>query len=178
MNKVAIAFFALFTVLLSSLAQAKSPMTQAHKTKLNYMFVQVGQSGSLTPIKGKEGFYQLKLKHTGEYVHYFSDRPNRITGVYPTAKFVTQWLANNTPDGFKKMAPNAALSALNVHLLKKNQVNFIVQLSEPAYNAKTQTMTYVAQVLPGEQNVMPMKHLKQVALFIDSYCASCVGQGF
>ncbi|KTD31026.1 hypothetical protein Lmor_3133 [Legionella moravica] len=178
MNRLLIGLFALATVLVSPFAQAQSPTTQSKKVPLNYMFVQTGQSGSLIPITGKAGFYQLKLKNTGEYVHYFSDRPNRVTGVYPTAQFVNQWISNNNPNGFNKVAPNAALSALNVHLLKSNQVNIIVQLSEPSYNPKTRTMTYIAQILPGENNVIPMKHLDQVALFIDSYCASCVGQGF
>ncbi|KTD54719.1 hypothetical protein [Legionella quateirensis] len=178
MNKLLIALFALVTVLVSPFAQAKSLTENTLNTNVNYMFVQTGKYGSLMPIKGKAGFYQLTLKNSGEYVHYFSDRPNRITGVYPTAQFVNKWINNNTPDGFNKMAPNAALSALNVHLLKNNQVNIIVQLSEPAYNPKNQTMTYIAQILPGENNIKPMKHLEQVALFIDSYCASCVGKGF
>ena len=178
MNKLLITLLACVTVLISPFAQAKSLDSNSNNPEVSYMFVQTGKSGSLTPIKGKSGFYQLKLKSTGEFVHYFSDRPNRITGVYPTAQFVTQWNTNNTPDGFNKMAPNAALSALNVHLLKNNQVNIIVQLSKPTYNPQNQTMTYIAQILPGEKNINSMKHLEQVALFIDSYCASCVGKGF
>ncbi|MBL7527363.1 hypothetical protein [Legionella bononiensis] len=178
MNKLLIALVAMVTVLVSPFTQAQTFSEKTLNPEVNYMFVQTGKYGSLMPIKGKAGFYQLKLKNSGEYVHYFSDRPNRITGVYPTAQFVNKWINNNTPDGFNKMAPNAALSALNVHLFKNNQVNIIVQLSKPSYDPKNQTMTYIAQILPGEKNINAMNHLEQVALFIDSYCASCVGKGF
>lgn len=178
MNKLLIALFITLTTLVSPLVLAKSSVPSIKKTELNYLFVQVGTHGSLMPVKGKAGWYQLELRNVGEYVHYFSDRPNRITGLYSTAQFVNQWNNDNNPNSFNKMSPNAALSALNVHILKHKQVNTVLQLSKPIYNPQKQTMTYMAQILPGEKNIAPMKHLEQVALFIDSYCASCVGQGF
>lgn len=176
MNKLLIALFIMVTTLVSPLVLATPE--PANKAELSYLFIQVGTHGSLMPVKGKAGWYQLELRNVGEYVHYFSDRPNRITGLYPTAQFVSKWNNDNNPNGFNKMSPNAALSALNVHLLKNKQVSTVLQLSNPTYNPQKNTMTYMAQILPGEEHIEPMKHLEQVALFIDSYCASCVGKGF
>ncbi len=178
MNKLLIALILMVTNLVSPATFVQAATKPVQKTELNYLFVQAGMRGSLQPVKGQTGLYQLELRHIGKYVHYFSDRPNRITGLYPIDQFINQWNNDNSPNGFKKMPPNAALSGVDVHLLKDEPVNIVLQLSNPVYNPQKDSLTYTAKILSGEQNVAAMKHLEQVALFIDSYCASCVGQGF
>ncbi|MGQ3891924.1 hypothetical protein [Legionella sp. CNM-4043-24] len=177
MKKILLSLLLLTTTLTSAWA-VENKSAPARKAPVNLLFVQISKTGSLTPVEGQPGQYILKLKGVDEYVQYFSDRPNRITGLYPTAKFIHQWEEGKKASSFNKMPPNAAMSAIELHLLKNKVVNTVVQLSEPSYNAQKRSLTYKVTILPGAKNQVPMKHLQHVALFIDSFCASCVGQGF
>lgn len=176
MKKVLLSLFLLATALTVSATPAPAAVTK--KPAVNLLFVQIAKRGVLTPIKDKPGQYLLKLKGVDEYVQYFSDRPTRITGLYPTSKFISQWEEGKKAGSFNKMPPNAAMSAIELHLLKNKLVNVVVQLSAPSYNAQKRSLTYTVTILPGEKNQVPMKNLEHVALFIDSFCASCVGGGF
>lgn len=170
----------LLTLLLlgSALTATAAPTQAKAKEPVSLLFIQVAKQGALTPIEGKPGYYLLKLKGVDEYIQYFSDRPQRITGLYPTAKFIQRWDEDKQANGFKKEPPNAAVSAVELHLLKNKLVHTVVQLSEPKYNAQKRSLTYTVHLLPNAHNQVPMKHLEHVALFIDSYCVSCVSQGF
>lgn len=182
MKKILLALIASATLFTSTLiiagTSAASINPEMSVKGLNLMFIQIANQGSLEPIKGKPGFYLLTLKGVNEYVQYFSDRPARVTGLYPTDEFINKWNHGNKPLSFNKMPPNAALSGVEPHLPKNRIVNTVLQLSEPVYNSKNGTLTYTTQILAGKNNHNTLKHIKNVALFIDSYCASCSGQGF
>jgi len=178
MKKILLTLTLLATALTSTWTLAAKPAAAAKKAPVNLLFVQIAKHGTLTPIKDKPGQYLLKLKGVDNYVQYFSDRPTRITGLYPTSKFISHWEDSKKAGSFNKVPPNAAMSAIELHLLKNKLVNIVVQLSEPSYNAQKRSLTYTVTILPGEKNQVPMKNLEHVALFIDSFCASCVGGGF
>jgi hypothetical protein len=180
MKKILVSIAILTLACLSSLVTANTavPSPTAKKADVDLLFIQVAKHGSLTPIKDKPGFYELKLQGVDAYVQYFSNRPVRITGLYPTSKFSSNWEKGQKPSSFNKMPPNAALSAVELHLIKNKMVNIVLQLSSPIYNAQKHTLTYTAQILANSKNQVPMKHMEHIALFIDSYCASCVGKGF
>lgn len=148
-----------------------------NKQKVNVLFFQNADEGRLIPIKEKPGYYQLVLKGVNDNVNYFTDRPNRKAGVYPTAKFIKQWQEGRKSVSFNKIPPNAALSAIETHLLKHKMFNRVFELSAPQYDEKNHTLTYIARTVDNDSNQLPAK-FKHPALFIDNYCASCVGGGF
>lgn len=174
---------ALFTLLAFMLfaatpALAKSVEINENESDPSYLFIQMAKYGSLKPVEGKSGLYQLELQSVNEYLHYFSDRPTRITGIYPISKFVSQWNDDQSENSFNKMPPNVDISAIEVHQGKSKMINIVLELSAPSYNSEKGTLTYFAKIVPGGENHPEMQHLKHVVLFMDSYCASCVGRGF
>ena len=67
------------------------------------LFLQAFQSGSIAPKTDAEGHYVVTLDHGLGQTVYFTDRPERIVGVTPTAKFLADFgLSEGDP-------PNAAL---------------------------------------------------------------------
>lgn len=165
-------------LLLTTAFMSTLSLAATKKPPVNLLFLQIAKHGTLTPVEGKPGQYLLKLKGVDEYVQYFSDRPARITGLYPTSRFISRWEEGKKAGSFNKMPPNAAMSAIELHLLKNKVVNTVMQLSAPSYNAQKRSLTYTVTILSGEKNQVPMKNLQHIALFIDSYCVSCVSQGF
>lgn len=148
------------------------------KPNLTVLFIQNSEKGTLTPIKGKQGYYQLELKGVREYTAFFSDRPARITGLYPTQKFVDNWDHNHRANSFNKIPPNVALTGIKSGLFHNQIANIILQLSNPVYSPKEQKLVYTAHLLSGEKAPESLKTLNHVVLFIDSFCASCVSSGF
>lgn len=151
---------------------------QAMQKNLDVLFIQSADGGSLMPIQGKTGYYQLQLNEVKDYIGYFSDRPARISGIYPTNQFITDWNSGSNPHSFNKVPPNAALNTVITGPFSKKMVSVPVQLSTPTYDATKHTINYTVQILPGSKAKLPLKNMGQTVLFIDSYCASCVGQGF
>lgn len=164
----------LATLSVSTFALAGQTVATTNQ-KLSVLFIQEAAGGSLTALEGKPGYYQLELNGVKDYTGYFSDRPARISGIYPMTKFITNWQDNSSPDSFKKVPPNAALSTVVQDGHTKKLVNVPVQLSSPSYDANKQTIRYTVQVLPGIKAPLPLKNMGQTELFIDAYCVSCAG---
>ena len=123
-----------------------------------FMFVQTARSGrgevnphagtpaatgtpvaATTPVPGGGAPFLLTLEgHTGLTV-YFSDRPARVVGASPTAKFLPGL-------GFSpENPPNAALVAE----FKSGHGLVVLKLIEPVYDASSGTVTYGAEPLQG-----------------------------
>jgi hypothetical protein len=177
MKKTLVTLLLITTALLSSFASANATLSKNNKN-VSVLFIQIADKGMMTPMKNKPGFYQLKLTGVKEYVQFFTDRPTRVAGIYPTEKFLQQWQKGTSATSFNHIPPNAALSAVEVGVLKNEMVNTVIQLSDPSYNAKRGTLTYTARTLTGTASPIPQRKFKNIALFIDNYCASCVGGGF
>lgn len=174
MKKLLTSLILAATMLISSNVLANSTIEQNHKN-VDVMFIQMADSGSVTPIANKPNYYVLTLNGVKPYVGYFSDRPVRISGLFPTTQFADKWQDSKGKDSFNQMPPNAALSAIRDDWFSKKMVGLPLQLTEPHYDASKQTMTYTVQVLPGVKTKLPINNMQQVALFIDEYCASCAG---
>ena len=168
----------LFSACLFGTAQANQSIQRPSSSPLDILFIQRADKGSIRSIANQPGYYQLQLKGVKEYIEYFSDRPARMSGLYPTDKFINRWHDGKTRGSFNNDPPNAALSAIQPQLLNNKMVNVMVQLSNPVYDAKQQTVTYTIHVLPGVKSSLPIHRMKNVVLFIDSYCISCVSSGF
>lgn len=144
-------------------------------TQKNYLFLQTAKTGLLKPTQ-VPGIYQLALKDISPYVTYFTDRPNRMTGLLPMERFLEIW-QSNAKNGFKADAPNVAVEGIKLHAVSKDQtIGLVVVLSKPIYDRKTKTLTYTAQALNHEK--ITFNHnikLENVALFVDNIasCPSC-----
>lgn len=177
MKTLSVALLMLYTLVFSSVGIAGQTLSQS-KEAVNIFFIQRADKATLMADKSKPSEYQLILKGVRDYIEYFSDRPVRLSGLYPTQDFISRWTDDKMRGSFNKMPPNAALSAVQPHLLKNKMINVMLQLSNPIYDAKTETLSYKVNILPGVKTELPLNHLKNVVLFIDSYCVSCVSSGF
>lgn len=168
----------LLASLVSSAGFADQKIIGTNKEPVSIFFIQRADRGSLVAVDNKPGEYQLRLSGVNEYIEYFSDRPVRLSGLYPTNEFITRWTDGNTRGSFKSLPPNAALSAIQKHFVKNKMVNVMLKLSNPIYDAQARTLTYTVHQLPGIKSGLPIKGLRNVVMFIDSYCVSCVSSGF
>ena len=76
----------LFTA--SSLALA-STQAEAPKSKsIAAQFVQTAKSATIASIAEAKGEYEITLTNVDPYVSFFSDRPERVTGMLPLAEFI------------------------------------------------------------------------------------------
>lgn len=107
--------------------------------KIELLFVQAAASGTLT--QSDQG-YTLAFRHdTGQTV-YFSDRPERLTGLLPTAELVAQWpFEDESP-------PNAALAISNAEDTSATVI--VGVLSSPAWDAASATLSYGFSMLSDD----------------------------
>jgi hypothetical protein len=106
------------------------------------LFVQTFQAGTITPVDGVDGRYQLFLEAgTGQTV-YFSDRPDRVVGATPTPQFLA---------GLGFPADNPPNAALVVETAPGESDVAVVELFNPIYDPLTQGVTYEVSVLANWQ---------------------------
>jgi hypothetical protein len=116
------------------------PAAQPHDPAL--LFVQVFGAGELAPKDGEPDAYTLTLSQGTGSTLYFSDRPDRIVGTWPTAVFVGQ--VGFTPEN----PPNAALVAQT----PDGEAVYVVELLDPVLDEAAGTLTYDVRLL-GEADV-------------------------
>jgi len=105
---------------------------------ITFLFLQSFDSGSLTPKAGTPDRYTLTLKQGLGDTVYFSDRPAKVVGTVPTAQFLKA--LGFTPAN----PPNAALVGQR-DATHKDVV--VVELFNPIYDAKTNTLSYEVALL-------------------------------
>lgn len=99
--------------------------------KVELLFVQAAANGSLTP---SDQGYTLTFQHGSGQTIYFSDRPERLTGLLPTSELVAQWpFEDESP-------PNAALAISNAEDASAQIV--VGVLSSPTWDAASVTLSY------------------------------------
>jgi hypothetical protein len=127
------------------------PASDEHSVAIppaDWLFVQTADSMT---YKGGT----LTLKGISPQTVMFSDRPERLTGDAPTAKFVSFWTSGKSD--FEKDPPNATLS---VNIDGKAQLS-IVELTNPKLDGDT--LTYTVKVL----DKAPPPSGAEATLFID-----------
>ena len=151
-------------------------MLDSNKPNAEYLFVESADKVYIKVDNSKDGTYTITLKNVDPLVTYFSDRPIRNAGELTVDKFLEIW-QNDSNDSFKKNPPNAVLHAKKGDLFTDEHVfNFAIELSNPVYNKKERSLTFVAKPLPGNIDPMPNSiTLHHVSLFIDSVCLTCWG---
>lgn len=74
----------------------------------HYLFMQTAKHGTLTQT-GKST-YQLVLIDTPTQIAYFTDRPQRDSGLMPIEKFTQFWTNKALADNFTEVPPNVAIT--------------------------------------------------------------------
>lgn len=101
----------------------------ANAAQTGYLFFQSDSEASIT--KNADNSYTLTLQHVPAYVSYFSNRPERVTGLIPLPKFIQLWSNSSGKDSFLSIPPNVAFAMLS----KSGKAqNFIATVSKPAYS--------------------------------------------
>lgn len=138
--------------------------TAKPKPKVEMLFTQMAQSASLTPIKNKSGWYKLTLTGVNGSTTWFTDRPQRKTGVVATSQFVQDWTKGKA--SFSSDAPNASMVYLTGHKPVHVQKQVVMKLTNPIYSAKSKTLSYDVNLVGN--SVTLAKNGREVVLFIDS----------
>jgi uncharacterized protein YjbI with pentapeptide repeats len=172
-------FLALVLCASSALGAGKAPK-KPKTQKISLLYVLNSASGNLIPKKGKGAGYKLVLRGLDHDVTWFSDRPARKSGSFPTTALAEAWKGF----GFKADPPNAALTYTDPSGDPGRTV--IVELSHPRY-AKGR-LSFAARVLDPdsikEPNLAdhaaaadrdPTRKVKDASLFIDDGTAPVAG---
>ena len=132
------------TVGRAAVAQEAAPgASPTADERISFMFVQAFEAGTLAPKAGAPGTYTLTLQHGLGQTLFFSDRPERIVGTVPTARF----LAPRHNLGFTPTnPPNAALVAQRAGSATEQDV-YVVELLNPRYDEAAKTVTYDVTIL-------------------------------
>lgn len=173
MNKIIALVICFF--LLANAAFAGKMTTTDNKKGVEVSYVQTSSVTDIKAIPGQPDNYVVKLRNVTPYITYFSDRPNRVIGQIQTVDFLNIWKQGS--DSFSKDAPNAVLSGVNKTWTKNRNVNLVVELTQPEYNAADQTLSYHAHVLKDANTpAVNFSKLHYTTLFIDGFvCLSCIG---
>lgn len=142
---------------------AKNVISNILPTNSRVVFIQIANSGTLIPTGTDPTAYKLVLNQVSPFTTYFTDRPNRISGLLPTNQFVDLW---HTQD-IVSTPPNVALETRD----SKNgqRINKVLVLSNPIYDSKNQQIYYNAKVLDKNINRMNSMMLGYTVLFIDDF---------
>lgn len=157
-----------------ALGLAGLPVSMSGKN-INFLYVQTAETAVLKPVNAEKGQFTLTLQDMPPYVSYFSDRPNRLVGMVSIQDFLKVWNSQNT-QSFGKVPPNVTVSGIKIHHFTRNKDEFfMVELSNPQYNAKDKTLTYDALVIGKDKSLAPKEKdvLHHIILFIDTWCPGC-----
>lgn len=127
------------------------------------------QADKAVVAKGPTGNLTLRLQGIKKLTTWFTDRPERLAGVMPTADF-----ADGFADAFGTVPPNAAL----VGTVDGRQVSVVLELDDPALEGddlvyavkatETETPAFDALVAAAESLGVEEVVVEDAALLIDS----------
>ena len=114
------------------------PSADGVVTHPEYLFVQPFDGGTWAPKAGEDGTFVLTLTGAAAQTTYFSDRPERDTGLAPNQQFL---------DGLGFTPENPPNAAIVVQTDSGEEDVLVVELLAPVYDAEAATLTYEAKVL-------------------------------
>ena len=143
------------------------------QSTLSYAFIQTAKIALIQPKLGHPDQYEIRLEKTSPFITYFSDRPNRVTGVMSLDQFLSAW--NKGIDSFKVDPPNVTVSGENE---KDSNLFFILEFTHPQFSKKSNQMTYdIKFISPHPQLSKKPIVLHNPILFFDNWlpewCPSC-----
>jgi hypothetical protein len=119
-------------------AQDATPVPPSPAEKVEFLFVQSFQRGSIAPKAGAEGRYTVTLEQGLGQTVYFSDRPDRVVGATPTDQFLR---------GIGFAADNPPNAALVVETAPGETDVAVVELFDPVFDPAGPGVTYDVAVL-------------------------------
>ncbi len=140
----------------------------------SYLFALDGRSGTLVPVAGRAGTYDLTLASVHARALYFQDRPGRTVGAIGVEPLLRRlFVAGQAP-------PNAAV---NAQVPRRGQQLMGVRLGAPRFDARTRTLRFRVRRLRqspgtrmrGRTDVVLPRRFGRVALFVDNCCAGGLG---
>jgi hypothetical protein len=139
------------TGLTAASAQEATP-SATDAEKVEFLFVQSFQSGSIAPKAGEADTYTLTLEQGLGQTIYFSDRPERTVGASPTAEFLKGlgFSQDNPPNAALVVEPEPGKTDIAV-----------VELFNPRYDETSHTATYDVQVLKDYEQAIDMSFAEQ-----------------
>ena len=103
------------------------PSADDARTHPEFLFVQSFDGGTWTPKAGADGVYTLTLTGAAAQTIYFSDRPERDTGLAPNQPFL---------DGLGFTPENPPNAAIVVQTESGEQDVLVVEFFTPVYDAE------------------------------------------
>lgn len=168
----------IFKSFLSILLCTLSTLTFAANTNYNaslsipkdaqLLFIQVAKSGEIKTIPNQPNSYEITLKQVDPYTSYFTESPNRITGLMPTKQFFKIWQTQTAKAGTEQ--PNVAIETSDAKTGQR--INQIFALTNPVINPKTNSIKYQAKLLANHSNTNAVPtdtKLGYTVLFIDDF---------
>lgn len=131
------------------------------------LFIQIAKSGEIKAVKDQPDTYEITLRQVEPYTSYFTESPNRVTGLIPTKQFFKIWQEQNNGHGKQ---PNVAMETSDTKT--GGRINQILELSKPVIDTKANTIKYQAKILTSKSsNSTPLKDTKlgYTVLFIDDF---------
>ncbi|CAM2764145.1 hypothetical protein [Legionella worsleiensis] len=130
----------------------------ACSSQANYLFFLTAAEGNLE--KGNSDSYVLKINHAPEFVNYFSERPERRSGIMKLERFNSFWTNNEINNNFKTNPPNAALVMVDTHGTRQE---FVAVITYPLLTDGQ--LTY--QLRPLKTTKVTTGTFKYLLMFID-----------
>lgn len=149
----------ILVILLTASMLAGSAFAVSAKKNVTVVYVQNAKSSELKADAKHPNVLQLTLHKPESHVSYFSDRPQRLTGIVELQQFLSLW-DDKSKAKFMQNPPNVAIET------KKS--NLIGMLSNPSYNSKTGDLTFTfTPIKPLPAEFKYGKDLGYTVLFID-----------
>lgn len=136
---------ALLGVSTFAVAQSNQLKNKSPSSNPEFIYIQQAKGAELTLCPDKIGYYLLKVTGNDKTLVYFSDKPDRSAGTLTLNQFVKKWQASIA---MQETNPNAVISYVDFKAEKEDGVGAdILQLSDPHYDATTDTVTFLAKPL-------------------------------
>lgn len=136
----------------------------AFAKNVNLLFLQTAHDAKIVPQKNNT--FLITMKGLDKYVCYFSDRPNRLTGLVKTSDFLSFW-TKSKKNNFSVTPPNVAISSAKMMNGKEKRVEIFASLSKPYYNALNNTMSFVLTPLNKNKTKLTKMDLGYTVIFFD-----------
>ena len=137
--------FAIALAVVMGGAGLAGPAAAASDDQLSLLFALSAESAVVTPVKGTAHQFRLRLRGVDEHTVWFSDRPKRDSGVWPTKMFTRAWDKGGT---FRQDPPNIAMV---LHEPVGGTDTVIAVMTRPRYFPKKDELRARLHVLTEEE---------------------------
>lgn len=152
-----------------SYAVTVTPTTQ-QTTNLDLLYVQTAPTAEITNVcdTSKQCQQKLTLNNVPAYFLTFNNGVPRVGGFIPNQLFITQY--------YEKSGKSTQLNTALLSMENGTVHEHLITIANPVYIESKNELVYDMTIIGRADSLQNNPHLKDVALFIDGVCASCVGR--